>query len=269
MLHSDRFAAGDVAGADLELTAYQRLAGELRQPYYRWYGMVLAATRAIFDGRLDAGRALAEEAVALNREHEDDADQEWVVQQLLLARISGRPARVPLDGLRAYAERYPALPVWRALLAVGEWVAGDADAARAACEECAPRGAAALPDDPDLPCTLALLADVSVSAELRERLEPYAGRNVVTDRSWAAWGAAARPLGRLAAALGDEAGAQAHFERAIALHRRWGARPWLAIAIRDYAAALPGVASAALVEEGEALARRLGLQTPISTKPAQ
>ena len=209
MLHCDRFAEGDIAGADRELAAYDRMAGELRQRYYRWYGRVLAATRAIFDGRLEPGRALAAEAVAVNREHEQDSEQEFVVQQLLLARIAGRPGDVPLDALREFADRYPGLPVWRALLALGEWVAGDADAARAACEECAPRGPAALPADADLPCTLALLADVSVSvgalahaAELRERLEPHAARNVLTDRSWAAWGAAARPLGRLAAALG-------------------------------------------------------------------
>jgi hypothetical protein len=276
VLHCDRFAEGDIAGADRELEAYDRLAGALRQRYYRWYGKVLAATRAIFDGRLDAGRTLAEQAVALNREYEDDAEQEWVVQQLLLARIAGRPGDVPLDGLREFAERYPALPVWRALLGLGSWVAGDPGAARAAVEECAPRGPAALLADVDLPCTLALLADVHASlgelrhaAELRERLEPYAGRNVLTDRSWAAWGAAARPLGRLAAALGDADGATAHFEDAVALHRRWDSRPWLTITIRDYAAALPGVPAPALVEEGEALARRLGLQRPISTKPAQ
>jgi Protein kinase domain/AAA ATPase domain len=274
VLHCDRFAEGDIAGADRELAAYDRLAGELRQHYYRWYGMVLAATRAVFDGRLEAGRALAAEAVAENREHEDDSEQEWVVQQLLLARLAG--GEVPLDGLREFAARYPGLPVWRALLAVGEWTAGDPDAARAACEECAPRGPAALPADADRACTLTLLADVSVSlgelrhaAELRAHLEPHAARNVLTDRSWAAWGAAARPLGRLAAALGDTDGAATHFERAIELHRRWGSRPWLAVTIRDYAGALPGVPPGALVEEGETLARRLGLQTPINTKPAQ
>jgi hypothetical protein len=79
-------------------------------------------------------------------------------------------------------------------------------------------------------------------------------------------GAPARPD---RSALGDADGAAAHFEAAIALHRRWGSRPWLAITIRDYAASLPGACPVALIEEGEALARRLGLQTPISTKPAQ
>jgi hypothetical protein len=243
-----------------------RTAGELRHRYYRWYGQVMTATRAIFDGRLDAGRRLADEAVEDNREHEEDSEQEWVVQRLLLARLTGASADVPLAALREFAERYPGLPVWRALLALGAWVADDLEAARAAYEECAPRGPARLPADPDLPCTLALLADVGAAldapphaAELRVALEPYAARNVLTDRSWAAWGAAARPLGRLAARVGDEAAARAHFEHAIELHRRWGARPWLAIAIRDYAAALPGAPDAALVAEGEALARRLGL----------
>ena len=93
VLHTERFADGDIAGADRELAEYDRLAGELRQRYYRWYGTVLHATRAIFDGRLDAGRALAAEAVAENREHEQDAEQEFVVQQLLLARIEARPER--------------------------------------------------------------------------------------------------------------------------------------------------------------------------------
>ena len=276
VLHADRFAEGDIAAADRELAAYERLAGELRQHYYRWYGKVLAATRAIFDGRLEPGRRLAAEAVAENREHEEDSEQEWVVQQLMLARIGGRPGDVPLEDLREFAARYPGMAVWRALQALGEWIAGDLDAARAACDECAPRGPAALPADVDRACTLALLADVSVSigelryaAELREQLAPYAARNVLTDRSWAAWGAAARPLGRLAVALGDVEGAQAHFEEAVALHRRWGTRPWLAITIRDYAAALPGTPPASLVQEGEALARRLELQTPMSTKPAQ
>ena len=198
VLHTERFAHGDIAGADRELAAYDRLAGELRRRYYRWYGKVLHATSAIFDGRLEAGRALAAEAVAENREHEQDAEQEWVVQQLLLARIEGRAGDVPLDGLREFAARYAGLPVWRALLATGEWLAGDREAARAAIEDCAPRGPAALPADVDLPCTLALLADVSASlgdlryaGELRACLEPYATRNVLTDRSWAAWGAAA------------------------------------------------------------------------------
>ena len=97
VLHTDRFADGDIAGADAELADYDRLTGELRQRYYRWYGKVLHATRAIFDGRLEAGRALAAEAVADNREHEQDSEQEWVVQQLLLARIEGRPEDVPLE----------------------------------------------------------------------------------------------------------------------------------------------------------------------------
>ena len=278
VLHTERFAEGDIAGADRELAAYERLAGELRQHYYRWYGKVLDATRAIFDGRLDAGRTLAAEAVAENREHEQDSEQEWVVQQLLLARIEGRPER-RAAGRAARVRRALRRPAGVACAAgPGEWIGRRTSRPRARrCEECAPRGPAALPADVDRAVHAGAAGRrqrVARRAAARGRaaracLEPYAARNVLTDRSWAAWGAAARPLGRLAAALGDAEAAAAHFEHAVALHRRWGSRPWLAITIRDYAAALPGAPPATLVEEGEALARRLGLQTPISTKPAQ
>ena len=276
VLHTERFADGDIAGADAELADYDRLAGELRQRYYRWYGKVLHATRAIFDGRLEAGRALAAEAVADNREHEQDSEQEWVVQQLLLARIEGRPEDVPLDALREFAARYAALPVWRALLATGEWVAGNREAARAAIDDCAPRGPAALPADVDLPCTLALLADVSASlgelrhaVELRACLEPYAARNVLTDRSWAAWGAAARPLGRLAAALGDAArrGRPLRARRRAAPAAGARARGWRSRSATTRRRS-PGAAPRSS-RRARRWRRRLGLQPPSSTKPAQ
>ena len=74
-----------------------------------------------FAGRLDEGERLAEEAVELNRRHGDDADQEYTVQRLALALLRRRPQDAPLAALRDYAARYPALPVWQAMLARAEW----------------------------------------------------------------------------------------------------------------------------------------------------
>ena len=213
--------------------------------------------------------------MADNREHEQDSEQEWVVQQLLLARIAGRPEDVPLDGLREFAARYAALPVWRALLAAGEWVAGDREAARAALDECAPRGPAALPADVDLPCTLALLADVSASlgelrhaGELRSGLEPLRGAQRPDRPQLGGVGggrAAARPARggarRRQAPRPPTSSTRSRCTGAGARARGWRSRS----ATTRRAAGAP----AALVEEGEALARRLGLQTPSSTKPAQ
>ena len=265
--HADRFATGDVAGAEAELADFDRRAAALRQRFYHWYGRMLHASHAAFDGRLETARRLTEHAGAENREREPGADEEWAVQRLLLARVTGRPGDVPLEGLRSFAERYARLPVWQALLATAEWTAGDPDAAGALLAAILRRGPEALPPERDRVCTLALLADLCAglgevrhAESLIRALEPFAERNVLTDRGWAAWGAGARPLGRLAAAAGQAGRAAAYFDRAIALHRAWGARPWLVHALRDAASSVPGERDAGpLREEAGAVARAIGL----------
>jgi hypothetical protein len=116
----------------------------------------------------------------------------------------------------------------------------------------------------------AALGDRERGRPLAELLVPYAERNVLTDRSWAAWGAAARPLGRLLALTGDHGGAAREFDRAVALHRRWGTRPWLAHALLDRAEALGDEAA---LDEGLTLASQLGIaragQRPSSVNDAQ
>src|SRR5262249_28373957 len=70
-----------------------------------------------------------------------------------------------------------------------------------------------------------------------ERLEPYAGRNVAVSPSLVL-GAADRYLGLVASAMEHWDNAQAHFEVALALNTRMGARPWVAFTQYDYAAML-------------------------------
>ena len=112
-------------------------------------------------GRLDEGERLAEEAVALNRRHGDDADQEHTVQRLALALLRRRPAATRRSrALRDYAARYP-----RAAGVAGDarrrrsGRCGRATAARAASTACARDGFAALLRTPDWLCGLALLAE--------------------------------------------------------------------------------------------------------------
>src|SRR5207245_6351815 len=50
---------GDVAGLDAELTAYEHLADELRQPRYRWYAANRRAMPALLAGHLDESPRLA------------------------------------------------------------------------------------------------------------------------------------------------------------------------------------------------------------------
>ena len=212
-----------------ELDRLARLAAESRRTYYRWCLLVLQAARAMFAGRLAEGERLAEEAVTLNRRHGEDADQEYTVQRLALALLRGRPQDAPLAALRDYAARYPALPVWDAMLAQAELGPGPRRRARRRLDGIARDGFAALLRTPDWLCGLALLAEPVAAlgtpeqvAQLAALLAPHAGRNAVMDDAWAAFGPVARPLGVLAAAAGrpDEAGR--HFAHAAELARALG-----------------------------------------------
>ena len=85
MLARDALEAGRLDGVDQEFDRLARLAEDSHRTYYRWWLLVLQAARALFAGRLADGERLAEQAVALNRRHGDDADQEYTVQRLALA----------------------------------------------------------------------------------------------------------------------------------------------------------------------------------------
>jgi hypothetical protein len=77
---------------------------------------------------------------------------------------------------------------------------------------------------------------------------------------WAAWGPVARVLGLLAAASDRPDDAAAHFEQAVRLAMEWGAPAWALRAIGDWlATAVPVADRPALVAQGLALARELGL----------
>ncbi|HYI17842.1 MAG TPA: hypothetical protein VD836_03990, partial [Solirubrobacteraceae bacterium] len=197
---------------------------------------------ALFAGRLDEGERLAEEAVALNRRHGDDADQEHTVQRLALALERSDPSAVPLAALREYAARYPRLPVWRAMLARAEHALGHAGPARTAVAACARDGFAELLRTPDRLCGLVLLAEpvaahgspADVDA-LAAALTRQAGANAIMDAAWAAFGPAARAAGIVAAAAGRADEAAAHFGAAVALAARWGAPAWELAALSDWA----------------------------------
>jgi len=259
----DALEEGRLDAVDAELDRLARMAAESRRTYYRWCLLVLQAARAIFGGRLAEGERLADEAVALNRRHGDDADQEHTVQRLALALQRRRPQDAPLAALGDYAARYPALPVWEAMLAQAEW-AMRSDGGRGV-EAQSGDGFAALLRSPDWLCGLALLAEPVAAAGTTEQVErlaaalaPHAARNVVMDDAWAAFGPVARPLGVLAAAAGRPDEAAARFAQAVELAARWRAPGWELAAIGDWLRS-GAHAPDALRDRGIALARDLEL----------
>jgi hypothetical protein len=102
---------------------------------------------------------------------------------------------------------------------------------------------------------------------LYQLLSPYAGYAVVAS-DWTCFGAGSRFLGQLAATMGRWQESEAHFDQALAMNARMGAKPWLAHAQYHFAQMLltrcaPGDSERArtLLADAEDLAKQLGMRS--------
>jgi DNA-binding NarL/FixJ family response regulator len=85
-------------------------------------------------------------------------------------------------------------------------------------------------------CTF--LGDMARATTLYQLLLPYADRAVVIGNAVACYGAMSRYLGALATTMGRWDAAAQHFEDALTMNTRMGARPWLAHTQYAYATML-------------------------------
>jgi class 3 adenylate cyclase/tetratricopeptide (TPR) repeat protein len=164
---------------------------------------------------------------------------------------------------RAVAE-FPATVAWRVGLAQLVCDLGKLDEAREHVNVLARDGFAALALDPSGHYALvgasevvAELADATHAEQLLDLLRPAAGLGSHLG-PWAYHGAVDRYLGLLAATVDRLDEAVEHYEAALAIHRRMGARPWLARSRYDLARALlvrddPGDRERAFSELNDAL----------------
>jgi DNA-binding CsgD family transcriptional regulator len=102
---------------------------------------------------------------------------------------------------------------------------------------------------------------------LYQLLLPYDGRAVIVGGQVACYGAASRYLGLLAATMEHWQNAEEHFEDALAMNTRMGARPWLAHTQYDYATMLSArnqagdaEQAAGLLQDALLTARELGMR---------
>jgi eukaryotic-like serine/threonine-protein kinase len=254
---------GDVAAAHAEIEVHARAAEELRQPFGRWQAAVWSAAEALLAGRFADGESRAREAFELGRRvRMTDAENCFAVQSFIAAMELGRLAELQAT-VEQLAARYPETTRWTAGLAYLHTELGRRDEAAAAFEPLAARGFASLERDNQwlvamtgLADTCAFLGDARRAAELHDLLLPYAGRNVVTVEGWACFGSADRPLGELATTMGRWEDAEAHFEAALDLNARLGARPWLARTQHGYAQMLLARREARDAERARELLRR-------------
>ena len=124
----------------------------------------------------------------------------------------------------------------------------------------------------------ATLGDGDRAEVLYRLLSPYATYAVVAGE-WASFGAGSRFLGQLAATMCQWQEAESHFQQALAINGRMGAKPWLAHTQFQFAQMLLERSTAGnlerariLLDESETLARQLGmrsLETRIATAKRQ
>ena len=232
---------GDSRSAALELEAMTRLADELRQPVQSWHVLAVRALQALTEGRLGEADELVAAAGALGERVQPDL----AIPVHWLQRYAARELRGQLEGMlpgvAGLAEEYPGRPVLRCLLAHLHAVLGRRREAKQLLDELAQDDFAALPFDCAWLYGMSLLAEISArlddtatAAALYTALLPYAAFNAA-DVPEAARGSVARHLGMLATTTKRWEKAELHFEAALAMNERMGARPWLARTQDEYA----------------------------------
>jgi hypothetical protein len=204
---AERLEAGDVAAADAALAAARALAERSRHRWFAWHLPMLLATRSLLAGDVDEGEWLARSALESRLALEPGATEVFAAQLALCARLRGVADPDVLSHLEAQAERFPARPLWRVLLADALITAGRDDDARPLVQRVL---AEELPANPDRLAVLALsveaatrLGELEASGPRLDELLPFAGRFILVDRAWAVWGPTSRVLGDAFAARGD------------------------------------------------------------------
>ena len=265
---------GDLHGAETDLGAAVLIAKELRQPAQLWRVGGERAMLALATGRLTEADELVEQAVALGeRAQRDEAIPVYHLQRYTLGDFRGSPGEVE-PAIRELIAAYPARALFRCVLTHLHMRLERRDEAKRAFHELAENDFSAVPFDQEWLYAMSLLAeactllgDAEAAPVLYRLLLPYAALNAV-DVTEGFAGSVSRYLGLLAAAVSRWDDAAHHFEEALAMNERMGARPWLAHTQLDFARMLlarDGAGdrerSQVMLEAGVASYRELGMET--------
>ncbi len=250
----------DLVGADMAIGTAERVATAARDRRAMAFARLQRARRLTIEGRFDAARRVIAEVAAVRDEMPDTTVPLTVDGQLAVLGWIQRGPHTIIEQVRTYADRVPAMPVWRAALAAG-LAAGDRGAeAELELDRLAADDFAALPRDSLWMVAMVGLAEAAASLGLARRataiydqLVPYRDRNVVTPTA-AFLGPVELWLGILARAGGRLDLSIAHFERARAQATRNGDRMSVArIAVEEATALVEHGASRSLARARDLL----------------
>ena len=235
------FELGDVAGARSELRLMEALAGEIRQPAQDWFVAVYRALYSLLEGDFDiAGPAISSARDVGERALSWNATMTYGLQLYQLRRFQGRTHEVK-ELVDRLTDENPTYRIWRCVQAQVAAELGLAAEAEEALAVLAADEFAALPFDEEWLVSAGLIAEtascVGCTAGLEVlygRLLPFADR-VAVSLPEISTGSVARYLGLLMVTMQRWDEAAAHFEDALEVNARIGARPWLAHTQLDYA----------------------------------
>jgi class 3 adenylate cyclase/tetratricopeptide (TPR) repeat protein len=232
---------GDRARLNQSLAALTEL-GEVRQRLsLQWVSRHGAAMMAILDGNFAAAENSAREGLKLGRlTHGDQVEGVYGIQMFSIRREQGRLAEVAPIVKRLIDEK-PNEKEWLPGFAL---IAADLrfdEAARRRLRELAETDFE-MPFDAKRSASLsyvaevaAMLGDSNAAERLYELMSVYRHMTITAGIVTVCYGAASRYLGMLAATLGEFDKAETHFEHALEMNQRIGARPWLAHTKAQYA----------------------------------
>ncbi len=240
---ADLLETGAIEEADTDLKSYEELSGKTGSG--NSVVELSYAMRALLHGELAEGERLAEHAMAVGQRRQEPRALLSYAAQVGLIRFEQHRMGELEPILRAYVEQYPVLDVARSGLAMAYVEAGREAEARVQFEYLARDDFSALRRDWNWLATMAILSTLCVFIRDRDRavriydlMLPYAERIAMVGWTEVCYGSVSRYLGNLAALLLRYDDAQRHYESAIAMNARIGARGWLAHSQHEYAAML-------------------------------
>lgn len=277
---------GDVGGATRAVESLQRLADELGEGLIQWYVAGLHAGQALNEGRFSDAEELIGRYVEQGRDMHPGALLLAAAQRLWLHRGRDELEQYALAG-KLFRKRFSwGVRVSDTMRCFVALELGRRDEARTLFERIADQGLAQFPRDEhwmvcmvQLAMVAARLPDVARCQELYDLLLPYAERPAFHERTRVHSGVVARFLGLLCAALGRREDATGHFEQAVRLNAKLGARPYQARSLADFAAFLlegegsdgpnPEAVARATQLSAEALATAEDLGMPLLARHAR
>jgi class 3 adenylate cyclase len=235
---------GDLEGVEAEIVACKKIADQLHQPYYSWQAEAFQAMHELMQGNYDEAAETARRAFAMGQRGQPEmAMVVFAVHSFFLAWRAGTIGDLGDSG-EGLSKQYPD-SAWPAALALVYAEADEREKAERAFRRLARDGFRRIRRDANwltamgcLSLACRYLGDRQAARVLYEMLTPYADHCVSITGGAACLGPTHTFLGMLAVSQEHWDEAIAHFERALDISARVGARHFEPRVELEYARAL-------------------------------